>query len=132
MGKLVDSNRNFRLLAVALHGSDLAMNSIELAAWPGFDLVGEAADYDDGLRQVLMTKPDVIVLPWSVAALQLFRALMHLRNEGFSPLVVAVTSEPLVRELPPHDGLVSVGVDQLDGSLVERLRQLLAAPAQVS
>lgn len=132
MGKSVDSIRNFRLLAVALRGSDPAINSIGLAALPGFDLVGEAADCDDGLRQVLMTRPDVIVLPWSAATLKLLRALVHLRKDGFSPLVVAVTSEAPVRELPPRDGLVSVGMDQLHGDLAERLRQLLAIPEQVS
>lgn len=128
MGKPVHFNRNFRLLAIGLRKNHPTVNAARLATLPGFELIGEAADYDDGLRQTLMTRPDVIVLPWSLAALKLLRALVYLRAEGISPLVVAVTPEALPHDLPPRDGVVTVGMDSLGGDLAERLRLLLDDP----
>lgn len=123
------SGRNLRLLAVALQENHPTVNFAQLATLPGFELIDEAADYNDGLRLTLMTRPDVIVLPWSLGAMKLLRALDHLREEGLAPLVVAVVPETLPSDLPPRDGMAVIGIDQFDGGLAARLRRLLADQA---
>ena len=87
------ASTHFRLLTVALRECTPALDLATFAALPGFDWIGDAPDCNDGLRQILMTRPDVVVVPWGLAGLKLLRALDHLREEGISPLVVAVAPE---------------------------------------
>lgn len=118
---------NLRLLTIALQECTPALELATFAALPGFDWIGDAADCNEGLRQALMINPEVIVMPWSAATLKLLRALVHLRRRGISPLVVVVvTPEWLPCELPPCDGVVTVGMNELGGGLAERLRRLCA------
>ena len=117
---------NLQLLTIALQECTPALELATFAALPGFDWIGDAADCNEGLRQALMINPDVIVMPWSAAALKLLRVLVHLRRRGISPLVVVVTPEWLPCELPPRDGVVTVGMNELGGGLAERLRRLRA------
>lgn len=108
------------------------MEFATFAALPDFEWVGDAPDHNEGLRQILMVHPDVIVVPWSAAALKLLRALVLMREQGISPLplVVAVTPEAPRHELPARDGVITVGADQFGGDLADRLRQLRAALTQ--
>ena len=83
----------------------------------------------DGLRQALMTYPDVIVLPWAALSMKLLRALVDLRSPRFAPLVVMVTPEAPPHDLTPCDGIVALEARQLyqDG-LATLLQSLLASP----
>ena len=91
MHKPTAANANFRLLTVALRECAPALDLAAFAALPGFVWIGDAPDGNDGLRQILMTRPDVVVVPLGLTGLKLLRALVHLRKQGISPLVVAVT-----------------------------------------
>ncbi len=127
MKQPASARRNIRLLTVALHRGNPALDLTGLAALPGFELIGDASDCDDGLRQAIMHCPDVIILPWSAATPELLRALVHLRSEPCSPLV-AVVADPA--ELPadftpPHDGVVIVATDLNGGGLADNLGLLL-------
>ncbi len=124
------SKKNFRLLTVALQECTPTLNLAAFAALPGFEWIGDTADWNEGLRQILMTRPDVVVAPWSMAALKLLQALVYLRQQGIVPMMVAVTPETLLRELPPRDGVVTVSQEQIEPGLADRLRQLLANQAQ--
>ena len=117
---------DLRLLTIALQECVPALERATFAALPGFDWIGDAADCNDGLRQVLMINPDVIVMPWSAAGLKLIRVLIHLRRWNISPLIVVVTSEWLPCELPPRDSVITVGINDLDGGLAEFLHLLRA------
>lgn len=130
MEQPASASRNIRLLTVALHGGNPALNLADLATLPGFDLIGHAADWDDGFRQAIMRCPDVIILPWSAATPELLRALVHLRGERSSPLV-AVIADPAELPadfIPPHDGVVIVETDPNNGGLAENLSLLLSSP----
>lgn len=129
MGQPASSNRNFRLLAIALQVCQPPVDLARLAAQPGLDWIGHATDCDDGLRQALMTYPDVIVLPWAALSMKLLRALVDLRSPRFAPLVVMVTPEAPPHDLTPCDGIVALEARQLyqDG-LVTLLQSLLASP----
>ncbi|MBK8754086.1 MAG: hypothetical protein IPL99_21665 [Candidatus Competibacteraceae bacterium] len=129
MKQPASARRNLRLLTVALHGGNPALNLAGLAALPGFDLIGNASDCDDGLRQAIMHCPDVIILSWSAATPELLRAIVNLREKSDSPLV-AVVADPA--ELPadftpPHDGVVIVATDQNHDGLAENLGLLLSS-----
>ena len=129
MEELASAGRNIRLLTVALHGGKPTLDHAELAALPGFELIGDADDYDDGLRQALMCSPDVIILPWSAATPDLLRAIVHLRSERCSPLV-AILADPAALPAdfaPPHDGMAIVGTDPINGGLAETLSLLLSS-----
>lgn len=117
---------NLRLLTIALQECTPALERATFAALRGFDWIGDAADCNEGLRQTLMINPDVIVMPWSAAALKLLRVLVHLRRWDISPLVVMVTPEWLPCEIPPRDGVVTVGMNELGGDLAEFLHLLRA------
>ncbi len=95
-------------------------------------LVGIASDCDDALRLILMTYPDVIVLPWSVSAAKLLRALDYLRNPRFSPRVLVVTDPCApVEGFTPPEGVVAVDVDfHNPEGLVDSLCAVLAEPIE--
>ncbi len=118
-----------RLLVVTPQQGSPSLDVARLVACPrGMWLVRVATDCNDGLRLILMTHPDVIVLPWSVAAAKLLRALDHLRNPCFSPQVVVVTELAAPPEsLTLLDGVITIRVDPLhpDG-LTDSLRTVLA------
>ncbi|MDG4551582.1 MAG: hypothetical protein P9F19_05760 [Candidatus Contendobacter sp.] len=121
------SGRNFRLLTIALQTCQPPVDWARLAAQPGLDWVGDAADCDDGLRQALMTYPDAIVLPWTGLTMKLVRAFAGLRGECFAPLVVAIMPEGPCEDFAPCDGAAVLKVEQLyqDG-LAAVLQSLLA------
>jgi DNA-binding NarL/FixJ family response regulator len=93
-------------------------------------LVGVASDCDDALRLILMTCPDIIILPWSAMAANLIRAIERLRDRRFSPRVVVVTPPPAALEghlLPA--GVTAIAVDALHPErLTEALCAVLADP----
>lgn len=132
MSKLTTSSKRFKLLTIALRECALSFDRAKLAALPDFEWIGDASDHNEGLRQILMTNPDVIVVPWSVAALKLLRALVHMREQGISPLslVVALTPEAPRHELSARDDVIAVGADQFGDDLADRLRQLRATLTQ--
>jgi hypothetical protein len=108
------------------------MEFATFATLPDFEWIGDAPDHNEGLRQILMVHPDVIVVPWSAAALKLLRALVFMREQGISPLplVVALTPEAPRHELLARDGVITVGADRFGDDLADRLRQLRAALTQ--
>jgi hypothetical protein len=130
LNKSTAANANLRLLTVALRECMPALDLTAFAALTGFDWIGDAPDGNDGLRQILMTRPDVVVVPWGLTGLKLLRALVHLRRQGISPLVVAVMPEAPSRELPSHDGVVTVEADQFGDHLADHLHRLRADDAQ--
>ena len=121
--------RNIRLLTVALHGSNPVLDLTDLAATPGFELIGDASDCDDGLRQAIMHCPDVVILPWSAATPELLRAIVHLRGKSSSPLVaiVADTATMPANFTPPCDSVVIVETNPNGGGLAENLSLLLSS-----
>lgn len=127
MGQPTSSNRNFRLLAIALQACQPPVDLARLAAQPGLDWIGHAADCDDGLRQALMTYPDIIVLPWAALSLKLLRALVDLRSPRFAPLVVMITPEAPPHDLIPCDGVVALEARQLHQEGLAALLQPLLA-----
>jgi hypothetical protein len=61
------------------------------------------ADCNEGLRQALMITPDVIVMPWSAAALKLLRALVHHARDGvFRHWLVVVDARSGYRARTPR------------------------------
>ena len=129
MPQTAPPDRPIRLLVVTPQEGSPSLDVPRLVACPReMKWVRVATDCNDGLRLILMTYPDVIVLPWSAAAVKLLRALDHLRNPRFSPQVVVVTdlSAPPESFILP-DGVITVGVDPLhpDG-LTDSLRSVLA------
>lgn len=129
MEQPASAHQNIRLLTVALHGGSPALDIASLAALPGFDLIGNASDWNDGLRQAIMLCPDVIILPWSATTPELLHAIVDLRGKRGSPLV-AVVADPA--ELPadftpPHDGVVIVETDPNNDGLAENLSLLLSS-----
>jgi hypothetical protein len=132
MEKPACAERKIRLLTIASREWSSMSSLAGLAALPGFELIGDAVDCNDGLRQALMTRPDVIVLPWSAPALKLRSAIAYLRDENRdefgSPLMVAVAEAGAPPDrFTPHDGIVVVGMERFNGGLAEGLRLLLAA-----
>ncbi|MCB1767595.1 MAG: hypothetical protein KDJ22_16315 [Candidatus Competibacteraceae bacterium] len=118
-----DTQGSIRVLTIGMHKGNLAQERVKFATVPGFTLIGDAMDCDDGLRQTLMTHPDVIVLPRDAPALKLLRAVAHLRDERFSPVVVIVTgvaTTPSIFEV--CEDIAILGAEQLDETLAERLR----------
>lgn len=129
MDQSTGSSRNFRLLTIALQACEPPVELARLLAQPGVEWVGHATNCDDGLRQALMTYPDVIILPLMEFTIKLLRLLTSLRGEHFAPLVVAVTPKAaFLEDLRPCEGAVFLRVEQLyqDG-LAVLLRSLLAA-----
>ncbi|MCB1918961.1 MAG: hypothetical protein KDJ28_03125 [Candidatus Competibacteraceae bacterium] len=123
MAHPTDTQGSIRVLTIGMHKGNLAQERSKFAAVPGFALIGDAADCDDGLRQTLMTCPDVIVLPWDAPMLKLLRAVAHLRDERFSPVIVIVTgvvTTPSIFEV--CEDITILGAEQLDETLAERLR----------
>lgn len=126
MANAADTHPSIRVLTVGMQKGNPALNLAEFATIPGIELIGNAHDCDDGLRQTLMTSPDVIVLPWNAPALKLLRALAHLRNERYSPVVVIATGVAT----PPDiftvcEDMAILGAERLDAQLAERLVALL-------
>jgi hypothetical protein len=121
MANTADIHRSIRVLTIGIQEGNLT----EFAALPGIKVIGNAHDCDDGLRQTLMTYPDVIALPWNAPALKLLRALAHLHDERYSPVVVIVTG---VATLPDIftlcEDMALLGAEQLDAQLAERLTAL--------
>lgn len=129
MKQPASAHRAIRLLTVALHRGNPALDLAGLAALPGFELIGNASDCDDGLRQALMRCPDVILLPWGAATPELLRAIVDLRGEHGSPLV-AVIADPAelpANFTPPRDGVVIVEPDPNNSGLAENLSLLLSS-----
>jgi chemotaxis response regulator CheB len=114
------------LLTVALHECEPSLDVAAFAALPGFEWVGDVADYNEGLRQVLMKRPDVVATPLNSAASKLLQVLAYLRRQGVAPVVMAVASEASRRELPPSAEVFAIDPTWIDPSLVPRLRQWLA------
>ena len=129
MKQPASARRNIRLLTVALHGGDPALDLAGLATLPGFELIGDASDCDDGLRQAIMHCPDVIILSWSAATPELLRAIVDLRGKSDSPLiaVVADPTELPAGFTPPHDGVVIVATDRNNDGLADNLGLLLSS-----
>jgi hypothetical protein len=129
MKQPASADRTIRLLTVALNRGNPALDLAGLAALPGFELVGDASDCDDGLRQALMHCPDVILLPWSAATPELLRAIVHLRGGRGSPLVAVLTdaAAPPAHFVPPPDGVVIVEADSTNDGLAESLNLLLSS-----
>ena len=125
MANPVDTHDSIRVLTIGMHKGNLAQERAKFAAIPGFVLIGDAVDCNDGLRRTLMTYPDVIVLPRNAPALKLLRAVVHLRDERFSPVVVIVTgvaTAPNIFEV--CEDIAILGAEQLDETLAERLRAM--------
>lgn len=124
MANPADTYNSIRILTIGMHKGNLAQERAKFATVPGFALIGDAADCNDGLRQTLMTYPDVIVLPWDAPTLKLLlRAVAHLRDERFSPVVVIITgvaTTPNIFEV--CEDIAILGAEQLNETLAERLR----------
>ncbi|NJM13439.1 MAG: hypothetical protein HC889_17605 [Synechococcaceae cyanobacterium SM1_2_3] len=129
MPQTAPPDRLIRLLVVTPQEGSPSLDVARLVACPiEMKWIRVATDCNDGLRLILMTYPDVIVLPWSAAAAKLLRVIDHLRNPRFSPQVVVVTELPAPPEsLTLSDGVMTIGVDPLhpDG-LTDSLRAMLA------
>lgn len=117
---------DLRVLTIALRECAPALDPAVFTALPGIEWIGDAADCNDGLRQILMVRPDAIAMPWSAAALKLLRALAHWRGRHPTPVAVMVAPERFPYPLPPRDGVITVGIDELDAGLAGRLRRLLS------
>lgn len=115
-----------RVLTIALRECAPALEPAVFAALPGIEWIGDAADCNEGLRQILMVRPDAIAMPWSAAALKLLRALTHYRSRHPVPVAMMVAPERLPHPLPARDGVITVGIDELNASLADRLRRLLS------
>ncbi|MCP5196956.1 MAG: hypothetical protein H6974_09255 [Gammaproteobacteria bacterium] len=119
-----------RLLAVTPPEGYPRLDMTQLACHKAMKLVGIATDCNEGLRLTLMTYPDVIVLPWSTAAVKLLQALDHLRSAHFSPQIVVVVKESstLLEDCIALDGVVTVEIDPLHPErLIDSLCTVLAA-----
>ena len=129
MKQPASARRNIRLLTVALHRGTPALDIAELAALPGFELIGDASDCDDALRQAIMHCPDVIIVSWNAATPQLLRAIVDLRGKQGSPLV-AVVADPAERPAdftPLDNGMVIVTANQNHDQLAKNLGLLLSS-----
>lgn len=125
MANPADTQRSIRVLTVGMQGEDPDLNLAEFADIPGIELIGDAPDCDEGLRLTLMTYPDVIVLQWNTPALRLLRALAHLRDERYSPVVVIATGVATLPEtFTVCEDMAILGAQQLDENLAERLTAL--------
>ncbi|MCP5159781.1 MAG: response regulator transcription factor [Gammaproteobacteria bacterium] len=118
-------HQRLRLLTVAVQQCAPVLESAKLAALPGFEVIGDAIDYNEGLRQILMVQPDVVVMRWSLTASKLLRVLAYLCQQKIcpSPFVVAITAEAPQPELLSYEGVAMIRTDRFDDNLADWLRQ---------
>lgn len=122
MKQPIASQNSWRLLTVALHECEPTLDLAAFAALPGFEWIGDVSDYNEGLRQILMTRPDVVATPWNPAALKLLQVLAYLRRQGTVPVVMAVASKASRLDLPPSNDVFAIDPEHIEPRLPARLR----------
>lgn len=121
------ANPTFRLLTAALHECVPSLDPAIFAALPGFQWIGDTADYNEGLRRILMNRPDIVMVPWNRATLKLLEVLVYLRRRDVTTQMLVVTSAAVRRELAPREDVLAISPEHLVPSLANHLCRLLAA-----
>lgn len=107
----------------------------ELRAFPDFEIVGEAADGSEALREIAELKPDLVLLDLEMPVLGGFEVIRQL-PEGALPIVIIVTAydQHAIRafEAGALDYLLKpVSQERLEKAL-ERARALHGRPREVA